>query len=104
MIFDTIKNCGIYYGIDSRFEAAFDFIKEADMKEYTTFRIGGPCDLAVFPHDRENFCAVIDFVIKNNRHTGSNFILKDKFAVHYTFHSHSPLILLQVNSIILFCQ
>lgn len=29
MIFDTIKNCEIYYGIDSRFEKAFDFIKKA---------------------------------------------------------------------------
>ncbi len=29
MIFDNIKNCELYYGINKRFEKAFDFIKKA---------------------------------------------------------------------------
>lgn len=29
MIFDNVKNCGIYYGINPKFEKAFSFIKKA---------------------------------------------------------------------------
>lgn len=29
MIFDTLKNCQLYFGINDKFEAAFDFIKKA---------------------------------------------------------------------------
>ena len=29
MIFDNIRNCKMYYGVNERFEKAFDFIKKA---------------------------------------------------------------------------
>ena len=29
MIFDNIRNCKLYYGVNERFEKAFDFIKKA---------------------------------------------------------------------------
>ena len=29
MIFDNIKNCKLYYGVNDGFEKAFDFIKKA---------------------------------------------------------------------------
>ena len=30
MIFDTLENCGFYYGLNKNFEKAFDFIKKAE--------------------------------------------------------------------------
>ncbi len=30
MIFDTVENCGMYYGLHENFEKAFDFIKKAE--------------------------------------------------------------------------
>ena len=29
MVFDSIKNCELYYGVHKNFEKAFDFIKKA---------------------------------------------------------------------------
>lgn len=35
MIFDTIENCELYYGVNPNFEKAFDFIKEAVAKDFS---------------------------------------------------------------------
>ena len=53
------------------------------MKEYTSFRIGGPCDIALFPHDRESFCAVLRYLNKHSlKHivigNGSNVLFADE--------------------------
>lgn len=34
MIFDNIKNCEMYYAVNSKFEKAFDFIKKAVAENY----------------------------------------------------------------------
>ena len=35
MIFDTLENCKLYYGINPDFEKAFNFIKEAEEKDFS---------------------------------------------------------------------
>lgn len=68
--------------IKYKYNDRVDIIENADMKEYTSFRIGGPCDIAVFPHDRESFCSVLEYLNKNNmKHVvignGSNVLFAD---------------------------
>ena len=41
--------------ITSEYKDRVDITANADMKEYTSFRIGGPCDLALFPRDTDAF-------------------------------------------------
>ncbi len=43
MIFDNIKNCKLYYGVNERFEKAFDFIKKAVSENMSagTYEIDG---------------------------------------------------------------
>lgn len=36
MIFDTLENCNVYYGINKNVEKAFDFIKKAVENNYTS--------------------------------------------------------------------
>ncbi|MBR6514266.1 MAG: UDP-N-acetylmuramate dehydrogenase [Clostridia bacterium] len=69
--------------ITSEYSDRVDIIKDADMKDHTTFRIGGPCDIALFPHDRNSFCTVLDFVNKNGIRyvvigNGSNVLFSDE--------------------------
>ena len=32
MIFDTLENCNMYYGLQENFKKAFDFIRKAESK------------------------------------------------------------------------
>lgn len=69
--------------ITSEYKNSVDCIMNADMREYTSFHIGGPCDVALFPQDRESLCAVIDYLNKNSfKHVvignGSNVLFADK--------------------------
>ncbi len=32
MIFDSLKNCAMYYGVNENFEKSFDFIKKVIIK------------------------------------------------------------------------
>ena len=69
--------------IVTNYNESVDVIENADMKEYTSFRIGGPCDIALFPHDRESFCAVLRYLNKHSlKHivigNGSNVLFADE--------------------------
>lgn len=68
--------------ITSKYNDRVDIEVNADLKDYCSFRIGGPCDVALFPHDRISFCAVVDFLRRNGiRHivigNGSNVLFAD---------------------------
>lgn len=58
-------------------------IKENElMKEHTTFKVGGPCDIMVFPEDEQEFINVMrEILIKKIPYfilgLGSNIIVKD---------------------------
>ena len=41
MILDSIKNCELYYGANSRFRKAFDFIKTAENKSAGRYELDG---------------------------------------------------------------
>lgn len=41
MIFDTMKNCSLYYSINKNFEKAFDFIKESEDLPAGRYEIDG---------------------------------------------------------------
>ncbi len=69
--------------ISNEYKDSIDVIIDADMKEYTSFRIGGPCDVAVFPHDRESLCGVLKYLNDNSvKHivigNGSNVLVADE--------------------------
>ena len=69
--------------ITTKFNTRVDIIENADLKEYSSFRIGGPCDVALFPHDRESFCEVVRYLKDNSvRFTvignGSNVFFADE--------------------------
>ncbi len=69
--------------ITTKYSESVDIAENADMKEYTSFRIGGPCDVALFPHNRESFCGVLRYLNDNSvRHVvignGSNVLFADE--------------------------
>ena len=69
--------------ITSEYKDRVDITANADMKEYTSFRIGGPCDLALFPRDTDAFCACLSYVCdKGIKHivigNGSNVLFADE--------------------------
>lgn len=69
--------------ITNKFNGRVDIAENTDMKEHTSFRIGGPCDIALFPHDRESFCEVLRYLNDNSvRHivigNGSNVLFADE--------------------------
>lgn len=69
--------------ITSEYKDRIDYTENADMKEYTSFGIGGPCDIALFPRDKEAFCALLTYVCENSvRYTvlgnGSNVLFADE--------------------------
>ncbi len=69
--------------ISTNFNTRVDIIENADMKDHTSFRIGGPCDVALFPHDRESFCTVLGYLNDNSvKHivigNGSNVLFADE--------------------------
>lgn len=52
------------------------------MKNHTTFKVGGPCDIMIFPNDEDEFVGSIKEIIKFNvpyfiLGSGSNLIVKD---------------------------
>ncbi len=68
--------------VTSEYKDRVDVVLDADMKEHTSFRIGGPCDVALFPHDKESFCAILGYVCTNDiKHivlgNGSNVLFAD---------------------------
>lgn len=72
--------CGF---IKDNFADQVDIMPNADMKRFTTFRIGGPADIALFPKTRESLIAVLRYVNdKNVRYTvignGSNVLFDDE--------------------------
>lgn len=69
--------------INSNFADSAEIQYNADMKKLTTFRIGGPCDLAVFPKTREAFIEIIGYIRENSIKyvvigNGSNVIFCDE--------------------------
>ena len=69
--------------ITTEYNDRVDIMPDADMKEYTTFRIGGRADLALFPYDTTAFCSVLKFVHdKGIKHivlgNGSNVLFADE--------------------------
>ncbi len=69
--------------ITTEYKDRVDVIRDADMKEYTTFRIGGAADIALFPHDRDSFCSVLEYLKDNDiKHivigNGSNVLFADE--------------------------
>ena len=69
--------------VTSGYNGRVDVAENAAMKEYTSFRIGGPCDVALFPHDRESLCDVVRYLTDNSvRYTvignGSNVLFADE--------------------------
>ncbi|MBR5515278.1 MAG: UDP-N-acetylmuramate dehydrogenase [Clostridia bacterium] len=69
--------------INSTFINQAEIIPNADMKRFTSFRIGGAADLAVFPKTKECLVAILDYVIKNKiKHivigNGSNVLFCDR--------------------------
>lgn len=69
--------------ITSEYKDRIDYSENVDMKEHTSFHIGGPCDIGVFPHDKEAFCALLGYVKCNNiKHivlgNGSNVLFADE--------------------------
>lgn len=42
-----------------------EYILDAPMKEYTTFQIGGPCDILVRPYDEGQIAVLIQFCAAN---------------------------------------
>ncbi len=67
----------------SQFNERIDVIYDAEMKNYTSFRIGGPADVSLFPHDREVLCSVLKFLHSNGTKyvvigNGSNVIFADE--------------------------
>lgn len=60
-----------------------EYILDCEVKKYTSFRIGGKCDLALFPLETEALCHCIDYLNKKNiRYTvlgnASNVLISDK--------------------------
>ena len=41
MIFDTIKNCSLYYGVNKNFEKAFEFLKNGENLSVGRYEIDG---------------------------------------------------------------
>lgn len=69
--------------VTTEYNDRVDIVCNADMKDYTTFHIGGPCDVAVFPHDREAFCGILGYLHSNSvKHVvignGSNVLFADE--------------------------
>ena len=59
-----------------------EYILNALMKDYTTFQIGGPCDILVRPYDEGQVAALIQFCAVNGIHwqvigNGSNLLAPD---------------------------
>lgn len=57
-------------------------VENADMKEHTSFRIGGPADIALFPLDSDAFCKLLVFICESDyKHivigNGSNVLFAD---------------------------
>ena len=60
-----------------------DFTFECEMKNYTTFHIGGKASLAVFPHTRKALCDIAEYLSVNNIKyvvigNGSNVLFADE--------------------------
>lgn len=56
---------------------------DAPMKEYTTFRVGGPADVLVEPSDAESLSTIVSALKENGipyyiLGNGSNVLVKDK--------------------------
>ncbi len=69
--------------ITSKYNDRVDIEVNAELKDYCSFRIGGPCDIALFPRDRGSFCDVVKFLTDNSfRYTvignGSNVLFSDE--------------------------
>ena len=59
-----------------------EYILDAPMKEYTTFQIGGPCDILVRPYDEGQIAVLIQFCAANGIRwqvmgNGSNLLVPD---------------------------
>ena len=59
-----------------------EYILNAPMKDYTTFQIGGPCDILVRPYDEGQTAALIQFCAANGIRwqvigNGSNLLVPD---------------------------
>ena len=52
MIFDTLENCELYYGIHKNFEKAFDFIRKAEKENLPVGRYDF-CGEEIFAHVQE---------------------------------------------------
>lgn len=69
--------------ISDNFADQVEIMPNADMKKFSTFRIGGAADIALFPKTKDSLVAVLDYVIKNNiKYTvignGSNVVFCDE--------------------------
>ena len=80
-----------------------EYILNALMKDYTTFQIGGPCDILVRPYDEGQVAALIQFCAVNGIRwqvigNGSNLLAPDGgVSVSYT-HLASSLRLFRRNA------
>lgn len=59
------------------------FAENVPMSEYTTFRIGGPADIACFPDTEEKLCSLVGYAVSNDvEYTligkGSNVLVSDQ--------------------------
>lgn len=59
-----------------------EYVLDAPMKEYTTFQIGGPCDILARPYDEGQIAALISFCAANGIRwqvigNGSNLLVPD---------------------------
>ncbi|MBE6573100.1 MAG: UDP-N-acetylmuramate dehydrogenase [Ruminococcaceae bacterium] len=72
--------CGF---IRDNFADRIEIMPDADMKRFTTFRIGGKADLALFPSDRDSLVSLLRYVTENNIKyavigNGSNVLFSDE--------------------------
>lgn len=69
--------------IDNNFADQVEIMPNADMKRFTTFRIGGAADIALFPKNRASLVGILNYVTENNIKyvvigNGSNVLFLDE--------------------------
>lgn len=69
--------------INNNFADQVEIMPNADMKRFTTFRIGGTADIALFPKSRESLVGILGYVTENNIKyivigNGSNVLFADE--------------------------
>lgn len=69
--------------INNNFAKQVEILPNADMKRFTTFRIGGAADIALFPSTKESLAGILNYVTENNYKyivigNGSNVIFCDE--------------------------